>query len=74
MTQSSMAARSRWRAHRLAHHDPNDPKLDALRAHRLACSMAGGLAGWRAGGLAGWLAPRKKRWGGRADRPAKKML
>jgi hypothetical protein len=36
--------------------------------------MAGGLAGWRAGGLAGWLAPRKKRWGGRADRPAKKML
>lgn len=48
------------RAHRLAHHDPNDPTADgdALRAHRLACSMAGGLAagGLQACGLAGWRA------------------
>jgi hypothetical protein len=59
MTQSPTAAWPRWRAHRLAHHDPNDPKPDggALRAHRLARStaIAGGRApGLQAGGLAGW--------------------
>ena len=58
------------RAHRFAHHDPNDPNARAL-------AIDGGvleLEGWRAGGLAGWLAPRKKRWGGGPERPAKKAM
>lgn len=65
MTQSPTAARPRWRAHRLAHHDPNDPNVDALRAHRLTRSMLAGWrpvacrpAGWRAGGR------RAKNYGG----------
>ena len=75
MTQRPTAARPRWRAHRLAHHDPNDPKLDALRAHRLACSMLaidGGvleLEGWRAG----WRRA-KNDGGGGPERPAKKAM
>jgi hypothetical protein len=67
MTQSPTAARPRWRAHRLAHHDPNDPNVDALRAHRLTRSM---LAGWRpvacrpAGWRAGWRRARFDGGGG----------
>lgn len=70
--------RPRWRAHRLALDDPNDPTptADALRAHRLACSM---LAGWglRACRLAGWRARwRRARFdgGGGPERPAKKAM
>jgi hypothetical protein len=76
MTQSPTAARPRWRAHRLAHHDPNDPTTDgdALRAHRLTRSM---LAGWRpvacrlAGWRAGWRRAKNDGGGGPTDRPKK---
>ena len=68
--------RPRWRAHRLALDDPNDPTADgdALRAHRLACSR---LASWRPGALglqAGELAAAgRDRFdgGGGPERPAK---
>lgn len=64
----------RWRAHRLALDDPNDPNVDALRAHRLTRSM---LAGWRPGAcrLAGWRADGaaldSMGGEGRGDRPKK---
>ena len=69
--------RPRWRAHRLALDDPNDPTADGRRAAR-APARARALAGWRlrACGLAGWRAggraPRAMGGEGPGDRP--KML
>jgi hypothetical protein len=68
--QCSSAACPRWRAHRLACHDLNDP-TPARRAHRRSSSSA---ASWRAGGArlragaAGWRPLAAGRWhgGGRA--------
>ena len=67
MTQRPTAACPRWRAHRLACHDPNDPTPTAdARGARARALQAGGL-GAPGSGLALRAGGRRlAAWGGRA--------